>query len=229
MAYFRCGGDKNINHVKILSESEYTSLVGKNKDTLYLVTLGTGPIIYKIYLGDDELKNNDGSGYDFYIENFLNQMALGVTQNTSNIYTNGCVDTGIKLFDDLTKSWEIDFKAIKKDPSSNNSSAENVICGISDGGNAPNFEVYATHNGNDFYIYSMNQDHAINCSFGHDIKIIYDAVTNTVTCYQDDIITATFNVVFLQASAFNLVVGSYRENNHYLQGLIEYFGFKWLS
>lgn len=229
MAYFRCGGDKNIDHVKILSESEYASIVNKDVTTLYLVTLGTGPIIYKIYLGEDELNNSNGSDYDFYIENFLNQMALGVIQHTSNIYTNGCIDTGIKLFDDLSRSWEIDFKALKRDPSSNNSSAENVICGISYNGNAPNFEIYAIHNGNDFYIYAMNNDNAINCSFGHDVKIIYDAVTHTLTCYQDNVITATINIVFRQLSEFTLIVGSYRNNVHYLQGLIEYFGFKWLN
>ena len=229
MAYFRCGGGKNIEQIKIVSESEYSSIVNKNANTLYLVTLGSGPIIYKIYLGDVELKNNDGSEYDFYIENFLNQMALGATPNTSNEYTNGCIDTGIKLFDDLSRSWEIDFKALKRELSSNNSSAENVICGISYGGNAPNFELYATHTGNDFYIYAMGQDNATGCSFGHDIRIVYDAATNTLSCYQDGDLQSTINVTFTQTSAITLFVGSYRDNNHYLQGLIEYFGFKWLS
>lgn len=228
MAFFRCGDGKHINNIKILSESEYTSIAIKDVNTLYLVTLGTGPVIYKIYLGNDAIHNDDGSNYDFYIENFLNQMALGVTPNTSNVYTNACVDTGIRLFDDITKSWEIDFKAIKKESSSNSSaSAENVICGISYGGNAPNFELYATHTGNDFYIYAMDQDNATGCSFGHDIKIIYDA--NTLTCYQDSELKSVINVTFTQSSAFTLIVGSYRDNVHYLQGLIEYFGFKWLS
>lgn len=223
MAYYHCGGGVEVEHVVMISESDYNNLQNKDNNTLYLVTYSNGVTIYKKFVGYKQLET-DTANHDLFLKNVYKYCP--VSGSTLFSIDNNSIPTGI-IFDSdhYTKNWKIELRAdfLKF---GNIGSSENTIIG---GATSGYFSIFASgYQSSDLTLYYDGHNIVtIPDVNNHIIKFEYNNSTRTLSAYKDDVLVNTVSLTINQ-SMNELYLFRY-STSQYFTGYLDFFSFDWLS